>query len=288
MELFRALGALCEPPTPAHRRLAEALRLRDEARNADYTELFLFQLYPYASVYLGDEGKLGGEARDRVAGFWRALRLVPPAEPDHLAALLGLYASLAEQERAETDEARRLLRREARRALLHEHLLTWTGPYLDKLDELAAPFYREWGALLRAALAAAVQELGPAATLPAALREAPSLERPSAVGGAVFLDQLLAPVRTGFILVRDDLVVAARQLGLGVRVAERRFVLESLVGQAPAATLRWLSTYAAGWSLRHDSTFWSGRAAAAAALLSDAADEAADSMLGSPVATVDS
>ena len=35
---------------------------------------------------------LGGEARDRIAGFWRALGLVPPPEPDHLAVMLGLYA----------------------------------------------------------------------------------------------------------------------------------------------------------------------------------------------------
>src|SRR5438105_1113576 len=117
MELFRALGTLCEPPSPAHSRVADALELPGSARDDEYAELFLFQLYPYASVYLGSEGQLGGEARDRVAGFWRALALVPPAEPDHLAALLGLYASLAEAEEAEPEEARRLLQREARRAL---------------------------------------------------------------------------------------------------------------------------------------------------------------------------
>jgi TorA maturation chaperone TorD len=276
MELLRALGVLCEPPSPAHRWLAEALTLRGDPRGDDYAELFLFQLYPYASVYLGAEGKLGGEARDRVAGFWRALGLVPPPEPDHLAALLGLYASLAEQEADEADPARRLLRRQARRALLHEHLLSWTGPYLDKVSELASPFYREWAVLLRTALAAGVAELGPREGLPAALRVAPPLESPAVVGGKAFLAQLLAPARTGVILVRDDLLAAARELQLGLRIAERRYVLESLLQQDAAGTLRWLSTHAAGWSERHESTHWSERAEATAAVLAQAAHEAAE------------
>jgi TorA maturation chaperone TorD len=275
MELVRALGALCEPPTPESRRLAELLQLGGEARGADYTELFLFQLYPYASVYLGPEGKLGGDARDRVAGFWRALRLVPPAEPDHLAALLGLYASLAELERAETDAARRVLRREARRTLLHEHLLSWTGPYLDKLDELASPFYRAWGALLRSALGSEHAELGERKE-PAEVREVTPLEPPWSIGGSAFLEQLLAPARTGFILVRADLVEAARTLGLGLRAGERRYALESLVGQNPAGTFRWLAGFAMRWSKQHDSTFWRERAAAAAGLLSQASQQAAE------------
>src|SRR6266508_147722 len=95
-ELFRALGAMCEPPEPAHQRIVEALGLPGRADPADHTELFVFQLVPYASVYLGPEGMLGGEAADRVAGFWRALRLAPPPEPDHLVGLLGLYATWGE------------------------------------------------------------------------------------------------------------------------------------------------------------------------------------------------
>jgi len=278
IELFRALGVLCEPPSSAHRRLGYELELPGDPRTDDYTQLFLFQLYPYASVYLGGEGKLGGDARARVAGFWRALGLVPPAEPDHLAALLGLYAALAEEERSEPDDARRLLRRQARRALLHEHLLTWVRPYLDKLDELAPPFYRAWGALLRAALDSEEETLGPPDTLPAALRAAPELEAPSVIGGAAFLDQLLAPVRTGLILVRDDLVAAGRTLDLGLRIGERRFVLRALLGQDAARTLAWLEACARERAARGGddvvSAFWSDRAAATADLLTDAAQTA--------------
>ena len=53
MELFRALGVLCEPPGPEHERIGAALELPGRAEAGAYADLFLFQLYPYASVYLG-------------------------------------------------------------------------------------------------------------------------------------------------------------------------------------------------------------------------------------------
>ena len=276
MELLRALGVLCEPPAPEHAEVAEALGLPGVARDSEYADVFLFQLYPYASVYLGPEGMLGGEARDRVAGFWRALRLTPPSEPDHLASLLGLYASLAEAERAESEPARRRLMREARSALLWEHLLSWLPPYLAKFDELASPLYRQWASLLLAALRVEADELAARGPLPLHLRGAPPLEPPAAVGATQFLDGLLAPVRSGMILVRDDLVRAAREVGLGLRVAERRFVLSALLEQDAPATLAWLGGEATGWARLHRegangsdviAAFWADRASRTALLL---------------------
>src|SRR6185295_7023627 len=87
MELLRALAVLAEFPGPEHARLGELLQLPGAPSRAEHTELFEFQLWPYASVYLGPEAMLGGESRDRVAGFWRALQLTPPPEPDHLSVL---------------------------------------------------------------------------------------------------------------------------------------------------------------------------------------------------------
>jgi TorA maturation chaperone TorD len=277
MELLRALGVLCEPPEPAHARLAAMLELPTPRRD-EYTELFILSLPPYASVYVGAEGMLGGAARDRVAGFWRALGLVPPAEPDHLAALLGLAATLADAERDEREPAHALLWREARAALLAEHLLPWTHAYLAKLAELAPPFYAAWGDLLRDALAAQTTELGTPTVLPLHLREAPALEPPEHTGGHAFVDALLTPVRSGMILTRADLARAARELGLGLRVGERRFVLRSLLGQDARATLDWLAAEAASWAARPGhgliDAFWQQRAHAAGALLRNAATAA--------------
>ncbi len=236
----------------------------------------MLQLWPYASIYVGADGKLGGEAGDRVAGFWRALRLTPPVEPDHLAALLGLYAALTESEESEQDPARRRLRRRSRQALLWEHLLSWLPAYLAKLEEVASPFYCAWGELLREALIAEAWLLGPADQLALHLREAPALPDPQADGADPFLDGLLAPVRTGMVLVRDDLRRAARELGLGLRQGERTYVLKALLGQEPTAILKWLAGEAERWAHMHDSmpgelepvrSFWSRRAQASQQLI---------------------
>jgi TorA maturation chaperone TorD len=237
-ELFRALAVIAEPPGPGTEAVGAALELPERPDAAEYSDLFLLQLWPYASIYVGAEGQLGGEARDRVAGFWRALRLTPPVEPDHLAALLGLYATLVELEAAEDDAARQLLRRRSRRALLFEHLLSWLPPYLAKLAEIGSPSYRAWGGLLGEALAAEVAELGPAEQLPLHLREAPGLISP---------DEILAPVRSGMLIVRDDLKRAAKQLGLGLRQGERSYVMKALLAQDPSSTLTWLAGQAERW-----------------------------------------
>jgi TorA maturation chaperone TorD len=249
-ELFRALGALCEPPDPAHARVAAALGLPGTADAEGHTEMFVFQLVPYASVYLGRDGMLGGEARDRVAGFWRALRLTPPAEPDHLAALLGLYASLAERERDEPDPARHQMWHHARRTLLQEHLISWLPAYAYAVTRVGFAFHAGWARLLTEALASEARELGAGGC--AHLRDVPALPGPETDG---FVRALLAPARSGLIITRDDLARCARTSGLGLRMGERAFVLRSLLDQDPAATFDWLATEAARWETYH-ATAW--------------------------------
>lgn len=267
---------VAEPPGPGADRVADLLELPGRADSVDYTDLFVLQLWPYASIYVGAEGKLGGEAKDRVAGFWRALRLTPPAEPDHLAVLLALYATLADSEAAEPDPARRQLRRRSRQALLWEHLLSWLPAYLAKLEEIASPFYRAWSEVLREALIAEARTLGLPDQLPLHLREAPMLPDPQPDGAEAFLAGLLTPVRAGMVLVRDDLARAARELGLGLRQGERTYVLTALLGQEPAATLKWLADEAGRWVSLHASMpdelepvrgFWTRRAQASAQLI---------------------
>ena len=251
MELFRALAVLAEPPVAEAARVAEALGLGPMPGAATYTELFVFQLYPYASVYLGAEGMLGGEARDRVAGFWRALGQTPPAEPDHLATMLALHASLLEAAETASVAAEREGWQRARRAFLWEHLLSWLPVYLAKLDEIASPFYRRWGALLAEALRAEVREVGRQERLSLHLRAAPGLSDPCDGETEQFQSALLSPARSGMILARADLSRAARELGIGTRIGERRFILQALFSQDAAGTLGWLAREAEGWRERH-------------------------------------
>jgi TorA maturation chaperone TorD len=274
MELLRALAALSEPPDAGHAPIAAALELPTPSA-ADHTDLFVLQLVPYASVYLGAEGMVGGEARDRVAGFWRAVGVAPPVEPDHLAALLALYCALADDERAQTVAPRAALRRQARAALLHEHLLSWLDPWLAKLAEIAPRAYVGWADLLTDALRLQAAELLDGdEPLPMHLRAAQPLEPPERTGGTAFLDALLAPARSGLLLTRDDLARAARELGIGMRIAERRYVLRHLIAQDPEPTLRWLEHEAERAAHRRPTVagpavaaHWRDRAAATADVL---------------------
>ncbi|HYO63216.1 MAG TPA: molecular chaperone TorD family protein [Pyrinomonadaceae bacterium] len=275
-ELFRALAALAEPPTGETARLAGALDLGPPPSADEYTRLFVFQLYPYASVYLGPEGMLGGEARDRVAGFWRALGQPPPAEADHLAVMLALYARISEFEEGEAEESRRDGWRRARRAFFWEHLLSWLPFYLLKLSDLceprpasgpsperrdaddargrgdeAASFYQRWAELLGRALREEATRVGPQETLSAHLRAAPPVADPRVHGADEFLQTLLAPARSGLILTRADLARAARRLDLPARAGERKFILKSLLSQDPAALLGWLKHEADHAAERH-------------------------------------
>jgi hypothetical protein len=269
-ELFRALGALCDTPDPAHARLAGTLGLPGRPDAADHTELFVLQLVPYASAYLSPDGMLGGEAADRVAGFWRALSLAPPTEPDHLAALLGLYAAIADRELAEPDATRAWPWRHARRALLWEHLLTWLPPYLTAAADTAAPFYAAWARLLDEVLTAEAATLPAPPVRPLHLRDRPDPPRPDA-GLDAFVRGVLAPGRSGLLLTRADLARGAEETGLGLRVGDRAFVLRSMISQDTAPTIRWLATHAARWARRHRAAepvlgdvarVWAGRAEA--------------------------
>lgn len=280
-ELFRALGALAEPPGETQIRLADLLDL-PKPSGVDWTEAFVVQLVPCAAIYVGAEGMLGGEAADRVAGFWRALRLPVPPEPDHLAALLGLYAHLIEAAQDEPAGPSRTLRAQARAAMLHEHLLSWLPSYAHAMADSGPPAYAEWACLLHEALLAEAATVGTPTALPAHLRGAAPL-----VSDEDRLDDLLAglltPVRSGVVLTRAHLALVARKGGLGLRQGSRRLILRAAIEQDPATAMAALTDLARAWHARHVADrptigpaagFWADRAAATTDLLATAADQA--------------
>lgn len=249
IELLRALASFLEPPAPEHVGLARALGLDGAPSGAEYAETFLFQLHPYASVHLGPDGMLGGAVRERVAGFWRAVGRVPPGEPDHLAALLGLYAGLWE-EREDLPGAEAEMVAAAATALLREHLAGWVFEFLAQVVELGGG-YSAWARLATETLTQEARRLGPSEALPVHLAEAPGLFDPRTEGGSGFLEALLAPARTGTIVTRAALARIAHARGLGLRVGERRWVLEHLMGQAAPDVLEALAAEAVRSQGRH-------------------------------------
>jgi hypothetical protein len=185
---------------------------------------------------------LGGEARDRIAGFWRALGLIPPEEPDHLAVMLAFYAHFVEQAEAEEDPQRRAAIENARAAFFWEHLASWLPVYLRKAQTLARGGYARWAEVLADALEAEAARLPPPPALPLHLRETPAFA--DAAGDDAYVSALLAPARTGFIVVRADLRRIAESMGIALRQGERRYALDALLAQDRPAVLRELRVLA--------------------------------------------
>jgi TorA maturation chaperone TorD len=279
-ELLRALGAIAEAPA-AGRAAGAALGL-ETVSDAEHTDVFVLNLPPYVSVYLGPDGALGGEGTDRVAGFWRAIGIPPPAEPDHLSVLLGLYASLGEAALDARRPATAAALARSQASLFWEHLWPWLPGYATAVTDLAAPALAGWARLARRVIAAEFRMQPACQRLPLALRQAPHpAEADAGIGELTAV--LTTPVRSGVILTRHRLALGAGEAGVGRRIGERRFTLRAMLEQDPAATLRWLTREAGRWQHRHSASgapdeagqWWAARAARTRQLLRDCARAAA-------------
>jgi len=258
VEILRALAVLAEKPVKETAEIARSIGLSVEPSSLEFTELFSFQLYPYASVYLGEAGHIGGDAQDTVAGFWRVLGGEPPKEPDHLAALLALYAGLTDALEAETSPGKREALLRARSALLCEHLLSWLPPFLLKCAEIAAPPYDEWASILTDALRLEAHTAGVGECRPVIFGSRSACPDPRETGFEEFAAGIVAPARSGFILTGIDLKRCAGETGTGTRIGERTFLLKSLMGQDASGVLDWLSGEAMRASANYDQ--WLGDA----------------------------
>lgn len=239
MDIIKALGELAEAPGPDQIRTARVLSLAGEPTRAEYTDLFVVQLYPYASVYLSPEGRVGGQVQDHIAGFWRVLRQPVPRDPDHIATLFSTYSQLTHSDGAGDEPYMQDLRKQMRHAFLWEHIASWILPFVARVRELGSPTYRGWGSLVVDAIESEVVQAGQPAMLPLHLRSAPELPAECDVAGLVAL--LFSPVTSGLILTRADLARCARDLGLQIRVADRRYTLGTILTQDGVRVGEWLA-----------------------------------------------
>ncbi|HUJ64761.1 MAG TPA: molecular chaperone TorD family protein [Acidimicrobiales bacterium] len=271
-ELWRALAAVADNPADA-RTAARALGF-PAPDPAEHTEVFVLNCPPYAEIHLGAAGGIGGDGADRVAGFWRAIGLDPPAEPGHLSSLLVLYAHLGEAATSVRSAVAAEALGRARAVLLWEHLWSWAPNWLDAIIDLGTETLREWAALMRAALEREARSQPGADVLPAALREAPPPVEPGCDLDTL-LDGLTSPLRAGFVLTRTSLARIAQQSGAGYRIGERRFALRAMLEQDREASLAGLGAEARRWSDRQarrltldaSSAWWARRSAHTAAEL---------------------
>lgn len=304
-ELVRALAAIADDPDAA-RAVGPALGL-EPVSDAEHTDVFVLNLPPYAAVYLGPDGALGGEGADRVAGFWRAIGITPPAEPDHLSALLGLYANLGEASLDARRPATVAALARSQASLFWEHLWPWLPGYLDAVTDLGTPALAAWARLARCVIDAEFRTQPACPRLPLALRQAPQLVPRQAGPGAgprELTAALTTPVRSGMILTRRRLALGAALVSVGHRIGERRFTMRAMLEQDPAATLSWLATEADRWQRLHSargngargdgargagdgaSQWWAARAARTGKFLRDRAAEASADDASADEATV--
>lgn len=276
-ELLRALGAIALDPPPGSGPLCAAAGLPAISGEA-YTAAFILAAPPFAAIHLSAEGKLGGEALDRVEGFWRASGRQPPPDADHLGVLLISYARLRDAAVTSAAAAR------AAEVLFHEHIWSFAPGYLSAVASLGQAAVTDWAGLTLRALRAertALPEGSGRYALPLALRSAPA-----PLSGSVSFDEVLdaavAPVRSGIILTQAELAAGAAELGVGYRRGERRYALRAMLAQDKARSLRWLGALAERWQARHAVAYgdtaagqwWSGRAALSARVLASIAREA--------------
>jgi TorA maturation chaperone TorD len=276
MELLRTLGGLLSSPDATVSRLATALELPASPTPAEYAFVFQSQLRPYASIYLSADGEPGGEARDRIAGFWRAVSDTPPPEPDHLGSMLTFYAGLLEREDRESDEALRHAVARIRKAFLWEQLLTWLPGYTTKIDLLAPQPYRRWAQLLEQAISRETWRAGAVASVPATLQRLQEGGDPATGDIDALVRYLTAPARSGLILAPLDLERAADELHVPTPTGDVRSGLCALAAIRLNALLNWAAAEAHRWEQRHERSrdllpaltdHWMRRARATRALL---------------------
>lgn len=222
-EILEALAEVVENPDP-HPAILEVLDL-DWSRDG-FTELFDFDLPPFASYYLTIGPVLGGEP----VGYLRGLLStylrpeLQPSQPDSLALLLRLLAILVRQQS-----------RDRAQVIYHEALSPWLETYGRAIASFAPLGFRNIGLLL----IEVCQGLN--ATMPIALSPPYLLRTAPEVGeikdGDSVLDLLLSPVASGLILPRSELIRITHRNDSGIRPGGRRFTFQSLLETSPKETL---------------------------------------------------
>ena len=98
-----------------------------------------------ASVYLGPEGMMGGEAQDRIAGFQPRFGGSRTGRPTTWRRYSGSWPDSTSAGATTPHPARRALFSEAHLTLVWEHLASWTGPLPSQLRGMRRGLLREVG-----------------------------------------------------------------------------------------------------------------------------------------------
>ena len=236
MHLFPSLGEMIEAPGAEQARIARMLGMPGDLGRQDYTNLFVIQLFPYASIYLSHNGLAGGDVRDRIAEYWKILGWPAPQEPDHAASLLKSYGTLHPGFRGEYLSSD--LAHQCRPVFFWDAIASWMPMYLLRVREIGADVYKSWSSVVMDVIEAEAVQLSMPPVLPVYLRTAPI--PPGINNPSEFIDALFAPVVSGVILCRYDLGRCATENRLTVRMADRRHTLKIMMSENTSGVCSWL------------------------------------------------
>jgi TorA maturation chaperone TorD len=187
---------------------------------AEHQRVLGFEVFPYESVFLSEDGQLGGPVTEGVAEYYAAAgfgRSWSDVEGDHLGVELLFMANLCAREVRATELDRSDLEglHGLQRDFLEAHLLRWLPPMVAALRGLEAPFTQ---ALVEMSLELAMdhrQRLGPAARVDGlpATRDLESLLTEPKTRLKDVARFLLSPASAGFFLCRHEISALSAQAG---------------------------------------------------------------------------
>jgi TorA maturation chaperone TorD len=210
-----------------------------DALAAEHQALFGHEVFPFAGVFMGDEGLVGeGTAAGVVRAAHTAVGVVCPAEPnpDHLGQALRLLGVLVDAElearaHRDADDVRTL--EQWQRRVLDEAVLPWMPALWVALPGQPASL---WTRAVELAVGVLGEHRSALGGLPLGADSRPDaappveavLDDPKAGLGAV-AQALVTPARSGVYLARRDLETIARRSDLPRGFGSRKSMLERLL-----------------------------------------------------------
>jgi len=233
----------------------------DESRDgSEHYQLFIHNVFPYETIFLGDDGLLGGTITEKVAAFYRRIGFQSASDEsaDHISSELEAMAYLcfAELDAVEDHIPHQIHRiHQLQRRLLDEHLLRWLPAFVIAVEQQTHTVYTE---IVRQSFDLVCKhrlQLGDdlmAATDTFSLAEPFDLLDNEKTSLRDIARYLLTPAHTGFFLSIDDI----RGIGAAFRVphgfGKRQQILTNLLRTASdydvfPDVIQQFKQIAAGW-----------------------------------------
>ncbi|MEO1166671.1 MAG: molecular chaperone TorD family protein, partial [Chloroflexota bacterium] len=204
---------------------------------ASHYQLFIHNVFPHESIFLGDDGLLGGVITERVVAFYEQIGFQADSSDsaDHISNELSALAHLcfAEHDAIVDDlvhEVQRL--RQLQRRFLDEHLLRWLATFWLAVQQQEQSVY---AAIVQQSFELVYRHreaLGDdlmAQNNPFTLRPSPDLIDDQKTSLRDIARYLLIPAYTGFYLSSDDIKRIGMRLRLPHGFGKRQQILANLL-----------------------------------------------------------